>query len=100
MKKLYVSHSVKSLATQFSKDISQMYSNPFAPLEILIPSGGLEHWLKSEMAEQNGVFCNFQYINYDDLLHKLYALPGLRCYASSSLQIHLAFFLFFDSSVF
>lgn len=74
MEKTITSDSMNFLLEQLAGDIRSSESGIFTPTTLVTQSGGMNGWLKTELARKNRVFTNFKFLNQEGLFEAVYEL--------------------------
>lgn len=74
MEKIYTCNRLESLCQTLAENIRNSERQVFAKDVIITQSGGMNGWLKTELAQRNGVIANFEFQNQDGFLLEIYQL--------------------------
>jgi exodeoxyribonuclease V gamma subunit len=65
---IYSSNHLEKLCQIMADNIGQPGSDVFGKEFIVTPTAGMNAWLKTELAQRNSIFANFEFMNQDGLL--------------------------------
>ncbi|MFN3555518.1 MAG: exodeoxyribonuclease V subunit gamma [Bacteroidales bacterium] len=68
MKKLYVSHKMESLCQKLAHNLKKQAGSIFSPSMIITQGGGMNAWLTTQLAMENGVFAHYAFQNQDGFM--------------------------------
>ena len=74
MYNLYTSNRLESLCQTLAENICRSEHGVFGKEVIITQSAGMNAWLKTELAQRNGVFTNFAFENQDGFFSEIYQL--------------------------
>lgn len=74
--KAYTSTSLKNLARKLSEETKENNKSVFQPDFVVTPNNGLKKWLKVEIAEQNGIAANIQFLQMSQIASIIYRILG------------------------
>lgn len=74
MYNLYTSNRLESLSQTLAENIRKPENGVFGKEVIITQSTGMNAWLKTELAQRNGVFANFGFKNQNGLFSEIYHL--------------------------
>ena len=74
MYNLYTSNRLESLCQTLAENIRRSEHGVFGKEVIITQSAGMNAWLKTELAQRNGVFSNFAFENQDGFFSEIYQL--------------------------
>ncbi len=72
---LKVSNSLKSLSAQLAMELKR-HPSVFEPVYIVTQTGGMNNWLRLQLAEHLGIAANIQFLKPNDAIHKIYKALG------------------------
>jgi len=74
METVYTSNLLESLCHRLAESIRQPGQDVFGKEVIITQTPGMNVWLKTELAQRNGVFANFEFQNQDGFFGAMYQL--------------------------
>ena len=74
--KAYTSASLKDLVKKLSEDTKTTNRSVFQPDYLVTPNNGLKKWLKVEIAQQNGIAANIQFLRMNQIASIIYKIVG------------------------
>lgn len=74
METIYTSNRLESLCQTLAESISKPEPGVFGKEVIITQTAGMNAWLKTELAQRNGVFANFEFQNQDGFFAGVYKL--------------------------
>lgn len=74
MDTIYTSNRLESLCQKLAENIRNSEQDVFAKEVIITQTQGMNAWLKTELAQRNGVLANFEFQNQDGFLAGIYQL--------------------------
>ena len=74
METIYASNRMESLCKTLADNIKNSRQAIFNKEIIITQSAGMNAWLKTELAQRNGVFANFEFQNQDGFLAEMYQM--------------------------
>ena len=74
MYNLYTSNRLESLCQSLAENIRRPEHGVFGKEFIITQSAGMNAWMKTELAQRNGVFANFEFQNQDGFFAGIYKL--------------------------
>jgi len=74
METIYTSNRLESLCQALSENMQNNEHDVFTKEVIITQTNGMNAWLKTELAQRNGVFANFEFQNQDGFLAEMYRL--------------------------
>lgn len=74
--KYYIAQDIKLLSKQLAEDIKNSKASLFQTTKIITQTKGMNTWLEMEMADQLGIFCNYQFVGLRDVVMEVYTILG------------------------
>ncbi|MGM0771646.1 MAG: exodeoxyribonuclease V subunit gamma [Halobacteriota archaeon] len=74
MEKVNTSNSIEHLLGKLANDLKNSGGTTFTRTTMITQSSGMNSWLRTELANKNKIFANYQFLNQDGLFNALYKL--------------------------
>ena len=94
--KAYTSTSLKNLARKLSEETKDNNKSVFQPDFVVTPNNGLKKWLKVEIAEQNGIAANIQFLQMSQISSIIYRILGGKEEKKEALSVLQLQWMLFD----